>query len=106
MEKLTHAEITKKYRLIFEKYYMSDEYKGTFDADFLCGGYARKTTSHGGFEFHKTLEPKDWKKLIKMVTGKDYNFYDVNFKHYGFTDMSEYEKEKARVAKEIGIRED
>ena len=41
-----------------------------------------------------------------MVTGKDYNFYDVNFKHYGFTDMSEYEKEKARVAKEIGIRED
>lgn len=106
MEKLNHAEITRKYREIFDKYYASKEYEGTFDSDFLCGGYARKTTSDGGFEFHKTLEPKDWKKLIKMVSGKDYNFYDVNFKHYGFTNYDEYMKEKERVEKEIGIRED
>lgn len=95
--------VIKKLSKQFEEYYASNNYKGTFDEEFLCGGYASRTSNDKPFEFKKTLNVNDLMQLIKWVAGTDYNFYDKNLKHYGFKNYSEYEKEKARVSKEIGL---
>lgn len=98
-------QVVTKLRKQFEKYYMSNNYDGKFDEEFLCGGYATRKSNEGPFEFNKTLGVNEWMQLIKWVAGTDYNFYDKNIKHYGFTDHSLYIKEKQRIEKEIGLFE-
>lgn len=97
--------VKQKLRKQFEEYYASNNYKGTFDEEFLCGGYATRTSNDKPFIFSETLLVEDLMQLIKWVAGTDHNFYDKNIKHYGFIDYTEYKKEKARVEKEIGLFE-
>ena len=100
----------KKLVEVFSSYY--EKYDGKFDEEFLCGGFASKTNTgvtkgevFGEYRFKESLQIKDWMKLIKLVAGTDYNFYDINLNHYGYTNPEEYEKNKERVKKEIGLFE-
>ena len=103
----TYNEKVNKLIEVFSKYY--NDYDGKFDEEFLCRGFAKKINPDekndisSKFKFHKTLGIKEWMKLIKLVAGTDYNFYDKDLNHYGFTDYSEYETKKKEVEESIGL---
>lgn len=107
---MTYNEKINKLVEVFSEYYKT--YDGTFDEEFLCGGYAKvkdpnstKKTISDKFDFHKTLQVQDWMKLIKYVAATDYNFYDKDLNHYGFRNFTDYENKKKEIEETIGLYE-